>query len=250
MGAILTLKKYLSPFLDLEPLSHLTNSELNDIANARLRYGKNLVAAKEVFDIVKDIDKAPGVLTLRGNLEKAIFVGAHLSEGRIIVNSSVGFCAGKEMSGGELRILGDVGINSFEGMENGFAYVRGNITDGFGLSMRRGVVFVDGSVQGQICASMRGGTVIIKGDVTDDECNIGFGMSRGTIILTGLSSISGDFLAASNTDSTFLKYLFTQLKEHGIGVPDTWYQGKFLRMVGDREIAGIGEVFIYEGVAL
>lgn len=240
MGIQLSLRQPLHTLLDLEALSAFAQSCGGEVARVRLRYGKNCVSADSLFELSET--NADG-LTLRGDLRRAINVGAGMQSGSIIAESSVGAGAGARMEGGELTIFGDAGKNVCAQMQNGFVRICGDVEDGFAREVRRGMLVVEGKALGEACAGFRGGTVLLLGGAADESL-LAHGMHRGTILLPEGASVPDGFAFAADVDLVFLRLLFRMLEARGVALPDGWTGGVFTRWTGDAAGLGKGELFI------
>ncbi|MPM32081.1 Formyltransferase/hydrolase complex Fhc subunit C [bioreactor metagenome] len=240
MGVILTLKKSLETLLDLAPLSELVNADSEELANAKLAYGRELVSVSELFTVAVSAEEG---LTLNGDLQLCINAGAGMSEGKITIASSVGASAGEGMTGGELIVRGSVGKNACREMQNGFVRIDGDAENGLARGMRRGMIVVGGRARGEACAALRGGTVLLLSG-TDEPEQLARGMSRGTVILPKGAGVPSGFSRAASLDYAFLRLLFLELEQRGEKLPLCWLGGVFTRYRGDAAGLGKGEIFV------
>lgn len=240
MGVILTLKKSLETLLDLAPLSELVNADSEELANAKLAYGRELVSAGELFTAAPSSEEG---LTLNGDLHLCINAGAGMREGKMTIASSVGASAGEGMLGGELVVRGSVGKNACREMQNGFVRINGDAGEGLARGMRRGMIVVGGRTRGEACAALRGGTVLLLSG-TDEPEQLARGLSRGTVILPKGAVVPSGFSRAASLDYTFLRLLFLELEQRGEKLPLCWLGGVFTRYRGDAAGLGKGEIFV------
>ncbi|MEN6593733.1 MAG: hypothetical protein ABFC31_02120 [Clostridiaceae bacterium] len=240
MGAILTLKNPLETLLDLAPLSGLVCADSEELANAKLAYGRELVAAGELFTVSTSGEEG---LTLKGDLRLCINAGAGLRSGKMTIESSVGANAAEGMLDGELIVRGSVGKNACREMQNGFVRIIGDAEGGLARGMRRGMIVVFGSAQGDVCAELRGGTVILLGGAGEPE-QLARGLSRGTVILPGGAGIPSGFSRTASLDYPFLRLLFLELAQRDVTLPQGWIGGVFTRYRGDAVGLGKGELFV------
>lgn len=240
MGVILTLEKPLETLLDLAPLSELVNADSEELANAKLAYGRELVSAGVLFTAAPSSEEG---LTLNGDLQLCINAGAGLREGKITIASSVGASAGEGMTGGELIVHGSVGKNACREMQNGFVRIDGDAGEGLARGMRRGMIVVSGTARGETGAELRGGTIVLQKGADEPEL-LARGLSRGTVILPKGAGVSSGFSRAACLDYTFLRLLFLELEQRGVNLPQEWHGGVFTRYRGDAAGLGKGEIFV------
>ena len=240
MGVILTLRKSLETLLDLAPLSELINADSEELANAKLAYGRELVSVSELFNVAQSSEEG---LTLNGDLQLCINAGAGMREGKITIASSVGASAGEGMLGGELVVQGSVGKNACREMQNGFVRIMGDAEEGLARGMRRGMIVVSGRARGEACAALRGGTVLLLRG-TDEPEQLARGLSRGTVILPTGAGVPSGFSRAASLDYAFLRLLFLELEQRGVNLPQEWHGGVFTRYRGDAAGLGKGEIFV------
>ena len=240
MGVILMLKNPLETLLDLAPLSELVNADSEELANAKLAYGREFVFAVELFTAAPSSEEG---LTLNGNLHLCINAGAGLREGKMTIASSVGASAGEGMLGGELIVHGSVGKNACREMHNGFVRIDGDAGEGLARGMRRGMIVVSGRAHGETCAALRGGTVLLLSG-TDEPEQLARGLSRGTVILPKGACVPSGFSRAASLDYTFLRLLFLELEQRGEKLPLGWLGGVFTRYRGDAAGLGKGGIFV------
>ncbi len=237
---ILTLKKSLETLLDLAPLSELVCADSEELANAKLAYGRELVSAGELFTAAHSSEEG---LTLNGDLQLCINAGAGMREGKMTIASAVGASAGEGMLDGELIVQGSVGKNACREMQNGFVRIYGDAENGLARGMRRGMIVVSGRARGEACAALRGGTVLLLSG-TDEPEQLARGLSRGTVILPKGAGIPSGFSRAASLDYSFLRLLFMELEQRGVNLPQEWHGGVFTRYRGDAAGLGKGEVFV------
>ena len=167
--------------------------------------------------------------------------GAFLESGEVTVAGDTGPYAGREMKGGILHIKGSAGAFACASMQGGIAVIDGSAGTCLGHSMRRGVIVVYGEAEGDVLPEMRGGTVILAGGIAPDA-RLLEGMNRGTVILPDERFVPPYFERAADTDLVFLRFLFRQLREQGIQIPEEWLDIPFTRWRGDMVSLGKGEI--------
>lgn len=176
--------------------------------------------------------------------------GSGMRGGTLIVEGRCGAFAAAEMAGGRLRIAGDAGdflgaplAGGTRGMSGGSVVVGGNAGDRAGERMRRGLIAVQGRV-GSLCgARMIAGTIVVGA-----ACGpaLGQAMRRGSILLSQApEGVPSGFADGGMNDWLFLELMRKELMDEGAwpaGFPATGARAR--RLVGDRSVEGIGEVFI------
>ena len=177
------------------------------------------------------------------------FVGAKMKGGTLILGGSVGDYLGSEMEGGSINVKKNVGnylASSLEGskvgMRGGDITVDGDVGKFACFHMRRGLVIVKGSVNENCCFQMIAGTLIIFKNV---KKNFGISLKRGTIILMNSSiKLEKKFIRSGYLNFNFLDFLENYLKKKK-SLRD-FKNNNFIRYFGDRNVNGLGEIFIRE----
>ncbi len=177
-------------------------------------------------------------------------VGSRMTGGSITVRGSVSDFVGAEMRGGEIEVAGDagdlVGANypgSKIGMNRGAILIRGDAGRGVGQTMRRGTISIGGHC-GILCGwNMLAGSIVVFGNC-DPQC--GPGMKRGTIVLAGASEVHPlpSFAVGGTYHDYTLAMLGKWLRRKGIGQAERLQSQDFQMYHGDRLNGGRGELFI------
>ena len=265
---ILKPKTKISHHLDLRNISLIdANLNFNAIFKLKILYGNIEKKIVDLFDIKVEINKKENVKVeisginrncdyvgwkwkngdLKINSDVGSFLGAKMSGGKIILNGSAENFVGSEMSGGSIDINKDacefVGSplpGSKFGMNGGDIIIKGKARDYLALNMRRGLIFVNSGVRNYCCNNMIAGTVIIKKDIGK---NFGVGMKRGTV-LTNDNSFSKNFFKENGFSASIFYELLNNyiIKKYGIKMFKE--RKSTMRYLGDKNIGGMGEIFL------
>lgn len=175
-------------------------------------------------------------------------VGTHMWGGDIEVTESVLDNLGAEMHGGAIRVRKSAGANvggalpgSRQGMSGGAILVDGAGGDYVGRRMRRGLIAIRGKAGDFLGHAMLAGSIVAGG------CGVypGVEMSRGTICVT--DSVPGDLLPtfrlACTTSAPMMGMIGKGLQTMGfendlLNANRRWHQFN-----GDLLISGRGEIF-------
>ena len=185
--------------------------------------------------------------TLRIKSDAGSFLGVQMINGKIIVEGSCEHHVGSAMTGGKILLKSDahdfVGSplpGGKIGMNGGLIFIHGKAGNFLGLQMRRGVIFVGKDVGNNCCNNMIAGTVILKKNVGNQ---IGLGMKRGSIILFKKKIKCANFVDAGESQSLFLNLLNNYFLKVSSLKPFS-NKDKFIRLVGDIKMNGMGEIFV------
>ncbi|MHA1220586.1 MAG: formylmethanofuran dehydrogenase subunit C [Candidatus Heimdallarchaeota archaeon] len=214
---VLTLKTpVINPQIPIEADSispdNFLNKTLEEIAELSLYRGNRKLTLQEIFTITGDEkvgDKIEEItIILEGKLDLIKRVGQEMSQGQIIINSSIGMHTGFKMSGGTITVNGNAddfaGANikggeliikgnaghylggsvrgDWRGMSGGKITVAGNVGNESGVWMRKGIIEIAGNAPMFLGMHMHRGLIIIKGDV---EERLGAEMTGGVIVVKG-----------------------------------------------------------------
>ena len=208
MALDITLKQDIPVPVEVEgfvPEAVRTKS-LDEIRRTTVFVGNREIAAGDVFDM--DGNPADSDIVWNGDLSGVHWIGAKMTQGKILVRGNAGRHLGSEMSGGQIDVEGDAGDwvggemrggtilvrgraghlvgaayrGSRRGMTGGTILIGGDAGNEIGHTMRRGLIAVAGNCGDLIGFNMLAGTVLAFGD-----CGIrhGAGMRRGTLGLLG-----------------------------------------------------------------
>jgi len=260
-----TLKKDLIQKLDVSPLTPdlLADKSNAEIASTLLWYGKQQIAADEVFvitgsasnNIVFDQSTSKidyigsglktGLITVNG--DAGAFLAFQMGQGNITVNGNVADFAASGMAGGLLTIKGNAGdylgaavVGERKGMKGGIVIVKGNAGERTGDQMRRGIILIEGNV-GSYCASrMLAGTIGVLGNVGE---YVGYGMRRGTLLLTKTPKLHSTIQDCGTHTLPFLSLMFKSFR----GLPSKFAEINSVRahrFAGDISNDGKGEILV------
>jgi formylmethanofuran dehydrogenase subunit C len=188
-----------------------------------------------------------GLIRFEGDLREADRMGAGLSEGAVVVESSVGHEAGIGMSGGVLDVRGDAGdraggaeTDARKGMSGGELLVRGGTGVEPATRMRRGLLVVGGDVAGRAGLGMIAGTVMVFGKAGRSP---GLGSKRGSVVACGPIEIPPTYRYACTYQPDHLRFTLLRLRErYGLAVNEGQLTGLYRRYSGDLADLGRGEI--------
>jgi formylmethanofuran dehydrogenase subunit C len=158
-------------------------------------------------------------LTLR-NLPVVDGLGAHMSDGELVIEGDVGCELGAQMRGGIIRVMGNCG-------------------DRAGMRMRRGMITIAGSAGATPGFRMTAGTIVIGRGPYDHP---GLEMRRGTIIcLDGECGVgeNGAFALAGEYELAAMPALSLIARSGGFDVK----HNRWRLLTGDRFELNKGEVW-------
>lgn len=268
MSLCLTLKQPPPQRVDLSPLTAqpLAGRPLADIAKIELTAGNRPMALGELFLLEGE---PGGDLELRNCCEQLDWIGAGLTQGRLLVYGDAGAYLGAGMTGGTILAAGNAGAyagtgmrggilqiggnagdfaggaipGDHQGMQGGTLLICGNAADRAGDRMRRGMLLIEGSA-GDYCASrMVAGTIAVLGTVGRSP---GLAMRRGTLLLLSPTDLPPTF----NDCGVFPLGVLTLLMRSWKKLP-----GKFSslpdgtsvrRFMGDLANDGRGEILLLQ----
>lgn len=225
--------------------------------------------ACELGDFFKVTASGSDGLILEGDLARVKYIGAGMTQGRIVVNGDAGMhlgagmhggeiivhgnagdWAGAEMKGGKIQIEGDAGHGlggayrgSRHGMNRGLIIVEGNAGNETGALMRRGVVVVQGDVADFAGAFMLAGTILVFGRLGG---RAGAGMKYGSIIAYRQLELLPTFHFDCVYQPAFLKLILGSLRNQGVPIEAEWLSGNYRRYSGDVNALGKGEILVYD----
>ena len=189
----LTVKKIPDLYLELENCNPdaFAGKTAAEIEKLPVYQGKETGTIGDFFTVTGDAGAtAPETkIVVNGDCTRMKYIGAKMTGGEVVVNSSCDMYTGSWMSGGRLTVNGNV--NAFCGlaMKGGEFTVNGNAGNYLGAAYRGdwrgmsgGVIRVRGDAGSDIASFMTGGTLIVEGSV---DIHLGTHMEGGTIILKG-----------------------------------------------------------------
>ena len=189
----LTVKKAPEIFLECENFNPDTfaGKTPEQIANLPVYQGKEMSTVGEYFTVSGNTGATPAdtKIVINGDCTKMKYIGAKMTAGEMVVNSSCDMYTGSWMKGGKLTVNGDV--HSFCGlaMKGGEFTINGNAGNylcaayrGDWRGMSGGVLRVKGNAGSDVASWMTGGTLIVEGNV---DIHLGTHMEGGKIILKG-----------------------------------------------------------------
>jgi formylmethanofuran dehydrogenase subunit C len=189
----LTVKQVPDLYLECEKVNPdaFAGKKADEIAKLPAYQGKETSTLGEYFTISGEAGAtaAETKIVINGDCTKMKYIGAKMTAGEVVVNSSCDMYTGSWMTGGRLLVNGDV--HSFCGlaMAGGEFIVNGNAGNYLGAAYRGdwrgmsgGVLRVKGNAGSDVASFMTGGEMIIEGDV---DIHLGTHMEGGKIVLKG-----------------------------------------------------------------
>ena len=191
-----------------------------------------------------------GLIRFEGDLRAVDRLAAGLSEGVVVVESSVGHEAGLGMSGGVLDVRGDAGDraggaepDARKGMTGGELLVRGATGVEPGTRMRRGLLVVGGTIAGRAGLGMIAGTVMVFGKAGRSP---GLGSKRGSVVAMDGIEIPPTYRYACTYQPDHLRLTLLRLRaRYGLAVSDRQITGFYRRYSGDLADIGRGEILAW-----
>lgn len=170
----------------------VTPETLSKTVNVPVYVGNQRMMLSDVFDIRVDGEAAGPSATeivIIGDASRVKRVGEYMTNGRIVVEGSIGMHCGDFMAGGVIEIFGDAGDWLGREMLGGSIICHGNAGNYCGSGyrggrkgVRGGSILVEGSVGDYCGEALFGGTVHVKGDA---GLHAGVNMKGGELIIEG-----------------------------------------------------------------
>ena len=256
--------------LNLKNISLINEKKIStkNIGVITLIYKNKKIKLSKIFSIKIIKNQRPeNEINLRGCNHFCDYLGYKWKNDCLTVESDLGSYVGEKMQGGEIKVKGSVEDFLGSGMTDGKIMVTANAKDYVGsvslgekIGMNGGEIIVSGNVGKFACNFMRRGLVVVRGNVGAYSCfnmisgtlivfknvekNYGISMKRGTLILCKANFVDEDnFVKTGEFDLSYLKliekYLFN---EYSIKSPTK--NNRFVKYSGDRNIDGLGEIFV------
>jgi len=212
----LTVRKQPDLYLELEHLTPDTfaGKSAGEIAKLPVYMGKETDTIGDFFTVQGDAGATARetAIIINGDCTRMKYIGAKMTAGEVVVNSSCDMYTGSWMGGGKLTVNGNVNAfcglamkggeftisgsagnylgaayrGDWRGMSGGVIRVRGNAGSDIASFMTGGTLIVEGSADIHIGTHMEGGTIIIRGNA---DRRVGGQMVRGTICVFGTISV-------------------------------------------------------------
>jgi formylmethanofuran dehydrogenase subunit C len=246
----------------------LRDKSLTAVQRSLIRRGNRELELGELFSIAGE----PSDMRweLEGDFSAVHHIGAGMTAGEIVVESSVSRHAGAGMLGGRLEIRGNADDHLGAEMRGGVIRVRGNaanhvgaaypgsrrgMSDGtilidgdagseLGLRMRRGLIAVAGSAGPHLGLRMLAGSIFVFGACSEHP---GAAMRRGTIGLFGSvrATLLPTFRAGYRGPLPVLHLLEKHLHDEGFAVPRLRNLAGAIELFhGDLLEGGRGEILL------
>jgi formylmethanofuran dehydrogenase subunit C len=207
------------------------------------------VALGDMFELKGEPN---GRIRFTGDLVMGDRLGAGMTEGEVVVESSLGSESGLALAGGSLVVEGDVGpragaapLGHKRGMTGGELIVRGSAGPGAGATMRRGLLVVGKKAGAGTGLGMIAGTIVVFGAAGDDS---GLWSKRGTVIALGRLTPPPTYAYACTYQPVHLRLLLTRLgQRYDLPVRPRHLKGFYRRYSGDMAELGKGEILTWTG---
>lgn len=201
-------------------------------------------------DLFEVDGRSGGTIRFVGELDQADRLGAGLTEGEVIVESSVGHEAGLAQAGGSLDIVGDAGpragaapLGFKRGMTGGELIVRGSAGAEAGAAMRRGLLVILRAAGDRTGLGMIAGTVVVFGPVGTEA---GLWSKRGSVVALGGITPPPTYSYACTCQPAYLRLLLTRLRTgYRLPVRPRHLNGFYRRYSGDMAELGKGEILAW-----
>ncbi len=195
-----------------------------------------------------------GELTIEGSVGD--YLACQMHGGQLKVVGSAGRYAAASLRGGVVEIDGDVGDyaaaaepHALRGMNGGTLVIHGRAGQWLSSSMRRGLVVVHGPIGAGCASRMIAGTLVAANAV---ELPLGFGMSRGTLLLLEPTPavLAEGIVGFTPPEPSSLSFLPLLLNEICKFLPPAFAANldsrRWKRSLGDRAEAGLAELLMLE----
>jgi formylmethanofuran dehydrogenase subunit C len=207
------------------------------------------VALGDMFELQGEPN---GRIRFSGDLVMADRLGSGMTEGEVVVESSLGNESGLALAGGSLVVEGDVGpragaapLGHKRGMTGGELIVHGSAGPAAGATMRRGLLVVGKKAGDGTGLGMIAGTIVIFGAAGTDA---GLWSKRGTVIALGRITPPPTYVYACTYQPVHLRLLLTRLGRHyRLPVRPRHLKGLYRRYSGDMAELGKGEILTWTG---
>ncbi|MGH2742040.1 MAG: formylmethanofuran dehydrogenase subunit C [Thermoleophilaceae bacterium] len=268
MPLTLTLREPPTVPLETEGLTpdRLASRRRGEIEALTVWHGNRRAQLADFFAVSGNGDEE---LRVDGDLRRVKFLGAGMTDGRLIVAGNAGMHTGADMRGGELVVEGDVGDFAGVNMHGGRLVVRGSAGHHLGgahpgerTGMRGGEVLVHGDAGDQVGTGLRRGLIAVAGRVGDAAglrmlagtivalggfgATPGAAMRRGTIVAMSQVTLLPTFAFACSYRPPFLRLYLRHLRALGLALTDDQVEGRYARWCGDGLELRRGEILILE----
>lgn len=272
-GVTLTLKSETQTPIDCRSLlpENLCSLGGEEIAGLSMNDGTNsgrvVGTVGDLFNI--EISEGEYFLRIKNANASLAYVGAGMTEGRLIIDGDVGDYLGFDLLDGELIANGNAGNFAGSGQANGLIHIKGSVGhyaggasdtkmqglkggtlmisgtsgDFLGYKMRRGIIIAQDQVGDHTANNMIAGTIILGSHCGS---NLALGMRRGTVLFLDKTKLN---LPSFNLCGSFALPILTVLRHHvhninhHIAIRLSKIQ-KVQRFCGDLGYDGQGEVLI------
>jgi formylmethanofuran dehydrogenase subunit C len=268
MPLTLTLRESPTVPLETEGITpdRLAGRRRDEVEALTVWHGNTRARLADFFAVSGNGDQE---LRVEGDLRRVKYLGAGMTDGRLIVAGDAGMHTGAGMRGGELIVEGDVGDFGGTGMRAGRLAVRGSAGHQLGgaqpgerAGMRGGEILVHGDAGDQAGAGLRRGLIAVSGRVGDATglrmlagtivalgglgAQPGAAMRRGTIVAMSQVKLLPTFAFACSYRPPFLRMYLRHLRALGLPLTDEQIDGRYARWAGDGLELRRGEILIFE----
>lgn len=233
-GVTLTLKREPVASVDCRTLlpEALCAMTVEEIAGLSLNEGHTAKCVSDLFEV--EISANENLLRIKQATSALTYLGAGMTNGRLIVDGDVGDYLGYELQNGELIVNGNAQSYAASGQTNGLIHVKGSVGDYaggaadtkmqglkggtlmvsgtcgnyLGFKMRRGIIIAHEHVADHCANNIIAGTIILGGRCGS---NLGLGMRRGTVIFLEKAKPE---LPSFNLCGSFSLPILTVLRHH------------------------------------
>ncbi len=264
----LRLKRAPAVPLEAEVLSPdiLASLSHSEILSLTIFHGRRRCRLGDFFDLQGEKSEH---LRIQGQLKKVRRIGQGMSHGSIHIDGDVGMHLGAGMKGGAIHVSGNAGDWVGAEMRNGAIHIQGNAGDRVGASyrgsstgMKNGLISVGGSAGLEVGLKMRRGTIVVQGRAGEFAGlqmkggtivlargagdRVGAWIRRGTIISFSPLNLLATFDSCGDFSTAFLGVFERYLLGQNIQLPAPFSESKVTRHVGDKTVAGQGEILVCE----
>jgi formylmethanofuran dehydrogenase subunit C len=193
-------------------------------------------------------------MVLNGDLGRVKYIGAKMTDGQVIANSSVDLHCGAEMTGGSILVNGDAESYAGREMTGGNLEIIGNVKEFCGASyigdwrgMTGGIITIHGNAGKQLGECLTGGEIHVKGN-----CDIlaGIHMNKGLIQIDGDvtrwpgGQMQNGDIVINGTLSRFLEGFEQEEIVKNPTIAGKSFSGNYIKFTGDIARNGKGSLYL------
>ncbi|MGD2142149.1 MAG: formylmethanofuran dehydrogenase subunit C [Candidatus Bathyarchaeota archaeon] len=248
---------------------------LEEVRTLPVYVGNDQQNLGDFFEITGEIAIAPldQLIVVEGEVGSVKYIGAGMTEGRILVEGCSGMHTGAQMEGGELIVTGDAGDwagaemrggvirihgtsgnqtgaayrGSAEGMIGGCIVTGGSVGSETGTFMSRGMIVIQENAKPFLGTHMNGGEIFVFGKAARRLGAMAKGNGGFIACFGEVEAMLPTYVLDTAYRPTFMKLYLLQLKNRlGIEVADRFLDTPFSRYRGDISVGGNAEILIAE----